>query len=202
MVVDTYNEFPVCNCDLPKEPQSDFAGGVLMKRFLVLFIMFALLSFSACNNNTNDPIDTTTHNESTNDLTDATETGKNDRDPLNIAISINRATDAQLSNAVDYTHFFDQDSMDTTWKVVVTVNAQISSLSFVELDESEHLKLGETLYEAKSPQIGSSYIFHTYINDATINRGISYVDQDGQTRHFAININMDNGAMYLSEIEF
>ena len=124
---------------------------------------------------------------------------KNESDT--VAVSVCPATEEQLSNENDYIHFYDTDSINTEWKILLTVESQVESLSFTEIDESEGTKLGKVLFEESSPSVGTSYIFHTYLNDATLNRGISYVDQSGNVRNFGIAVSMKDGTLYLMEIE-
>ena len=124
---------------------------------------------------------------------------KNESDA--VAVSVCPATEEQLSNENDYIHFYDTDSINTEWKILLTVESQVESLSFTEIDESEGTKLGKVLFEESSPSVGASYVFHTYLNDTTLNRGITYVDQSGNVRNFGIAISMKDGTLYLKEIE-
>ncbi len=118
-----------------------------------------------------------------------------------IAISISTVTEEQLSNENEYVHFYDKGSVNTEWKILLTVESQVESLSFIEIDESEGTKLGKVLFEERSPRVGASYIFHTYLNDAVLNRGITYVDKSGNVRNFGIAVSMKDGTVYLKEIE-
>lgn len=124
---------------------------------------------------------------------------KNESDA--IAVSVCPATEEQLSNESGYVHFYDTDSINTEWKILLTVESQVESLSFTEIDESEGTKLGKVLFEERSPSVGTSYVFHTYLNDATLNRGITYVDKSGNVRNFGIAVSMKDGTLYLKEIE-
>lgn len=157
-----------------------------MKKMVSLFLAFVMVVFSGCAKYN----DTETSNVETS----------NDEHPAEIAVSIGEATEEQLSKD-GYVHFCDQDSHNTEWKIVVTVNAEIDSLSFIEIDESDETRIGKVLFEDESPKTGGSYIFHTYINDAALNRGISYKDKNGLVRYFGINFSMDDGSLNLIEFE-
>lgn len=162
---------------------------LIMKKciFVTLFVI-ELLSFSACDKNANG--------EMPSDVGDIPADS-----PLGMAVSMSIATEEQSSDTEGYIHFYDQDSIDTNWSVIITVNAPIKDFRFVELDESEELRMGKVLYEEETPPIGSSYMFHTYINDVALNRGISYQDQDGSIRYFGIYCDMKDGSVCLKEIE-
>ncbi len=120
----------------------------------------------------------------------------------NITFSIGLATEEQLSNESDYAHIYDEAAMHTDWKIIVTVNGDADSFCFVELVESEDgaEEVGRILFEADNVKSGSSFIFHTYINDATMNRGISYKDKNGKVKTFGIDMNMDDGTVSLKEL--
>lgn len=117
-----------------------------------------------------------------------------------VAVSVAAATDEQLSSEDGYVHFYDTDSINTEWKILLTVESQVESLSFIEIDESEVAKVGKVLFEEKAPRVGDSYVFHTYINDATLSRGISYSNESGNVRYFGIAVSMKDGTVYLKEI--
>ena len=159
-----------------------------MKKSLCL-LMFLVLVFSFCLSACSD---------SSGDLESLIDAGSSD----SIAISLGIATSEQLINTTDYIHFYDSENVSNNYNIVITVNGQIDDLKFLELDESENLKVGKTLYEIESAKIGESYIFHTYINDATLNRGISYKDKNGRIKHYGIELHMDSGSIDLKEIDF
>ena len=156
---------------------------------LVCLLLFLILVFSlclsACSGNLGDL-------ESSSDISNSD----------SIAISLGIATSEQLINSTDYIHFYDSENVSNNYNIVVTVTGQIDDLKFLELDESENLKVVKTLYETESAKIGDSYIFHTYINDATLNRGISYKDKNGRIKYYGIQLSMGSGSIGLKEINF
>ncbi len=163
----------------------------MRKRFAITFVtvlMFFVFSFClyACDENSKTSVNS----------------NNSDGGNSSIAVSISVATDEQLSSATDFIHFYDADNINTDWKIVITVNEQINGFKFLELDESDTLRVGKTLYQAESPKIGDAYIFHTYLNDATLNRAVSYKDKNGQIRYFGIQCNMNDGSVCLKEVEF
>ena len=159
----------------------------MRKRFVIMIMLIAFsLCLCACDKNSKASVNS----------------NNSDGGNSSIAVSVSVATDEQLSNATDFIHFYDRDSINTDWKIVITVNEQIDGFEFLELDESDALSIGKTLYQAQFPKIGDAYIFHTYINDATLNRAVSYKDKNGQIKYFGIECNMNNGSVSLKEIEF
>ena len=159
----------------------------MTKRFVIMLMLVAFsLCLYACDENAKATVNS----------------NSSDGGNSSIAVSISVATDKQISNTTDYIHFYDRDNINTDRKIVITVNEQIDGFEFLELDDSDALSIGKTLYQAESPKIGEAYIFHTYINDATLNRAVSYKDKNGQIKYFGIECNMNNGSVSLKEIEF
>ena len=159
----------------------------MRKRFVIMLMLIAFsLCLYACDENAKATVNS----------------NSSDGGNSSIAVSISVATDKQISNTTDYIHFYDRDNINTDWKIVITVNEQIDGFEFLELDDSDALSIGKTLYQAESPKIGEAYIFHTYINDATLNRAVSYKDKNGQIKYFGIECNMNNGSVSLKEIKF
>ena len=83
----------------------------------------------------------------------------------------------------------------------IFVTAPIKNVCLVELDESVYLQLGETLYAAGDLTPGTTVTIHTYLNDVTRNRGISYTDENGKTHFMALSLG-DYGRIGVSEITF
>lgn len=116
------------------------------------------------------------------------------------ALSISIAAEEQLLNGKSI-NYYDEAAMSTDWKIAVTVNGDIESLLFVEIDDSDETVIGRTLFEAHNVKQGSTYIFHTYINDAALNRGIRYKDKNGNVKTFASDVSMKDGTVYFKELD-
>ena len=165
----------------------------MKRKMLAIFLLAVLVvNVCSCDFTPNDKID-----KETSDTKDS-ESLDNDHEAEILSISI--ATEEQLSKD-GYTHFYDQYSLNTEWKIVVTINAEIESFSFIEVDDSDKAEIGKVLFEEESPVTGSLYIIHTYINDAGLNRGISYKDKNGHIRYFGIDFSMDDGSLNLIELK-
>lgn len=96
--------------------------------------------------------------------------------------------------------YYDSKAPSQTWKILVEATKDIKNFRFVELDESETLKVGQTIVELEILKANTPILLHTYINDVTLNRGISYQDDDGVVRYFGFNMNLNNGSVTLTEI--
>lgn len=96
--------------------------------------------------------------------------------------------------------YYDSKAPSQTWKILVEATKDIKNFRFVELDESETLKVGQTIVELEILKANTPILLHTYINDVTLNRGISYQDDDGVVRYFGFNMNLNDGSVTLTEI--
>lgn len=95
--------------------------------------------------------------------------------------------------------YYDEKVEDTGWSLVLTPQRDVSGFQFIEVDESEVLTAGEVLYEVESLPSGNALYVSTYINDATANRGISFLDVWGQRRYYAIRFSGKDGSLSLEE---
>lgn len=118
-----------------------------------------------------------------------------------IAVSVKLASAEDLVDEGGRVHFYDTDSINIEWKLLVSVDSPLSKLCFIEIDESEGTEIGKSLFETPSASVGDSFVFHTYINDATLNRGISYTCADGRVKYYGIAVSMKDGALYLEELK-
>lgn len=114
-------------------------------------------------------------------------------------VTVALASEEQAADKDNFTHFYDELS-GGEWKLIFTVNKKVRDFKFLELDESEKLKVADTLFSLDTFSDDSPLVVHTYINDATVNRGISFVDDNGKTRYYGIVVNMKDGAVSLKEI--
>lgn len=92
----------------------------------------------------------------------------------------------------------------STAKFVITPSKPIRNFKFLALDESEVLKISETLYSIDELRPSIPFLTNTPVNDATISHGISFTDEDGATRYFAIVYNGSGigNELTLKEVSF
>ena len=106
-------------------------------------------------------------------------------------------SDAEGTESPDYVHFVDETGLSPNYKITVTAKETIDSFCFIELDEAEELTVGKTLYVHSA---GKPLVIHTYLNDAALNRGISYVDESGEVIYMGFFVSMRDGSVTLEEI--
>ena len=95
------------------------------------------------------------------------------------------ATDEMCQNNENTIYFADSHSyLDNNYNLYIKPNIKMHNFKFIELDESEVLKVEKTLYEITDFS-NKTFVVSTYINDAMLNRGFSFIDEDGQPRYFA-----------------
>ena len=115
-------------------------------------------------------------------------------------ISFELVSEKQLSDYQSATQYYDEKAISQSWIIGVKSTTDVKNFRFIELDETEALKVGDTLFELKPLKANTSVLLHTYINDVTLNRGISYQDNNGVVRYFAFEFDLSNGTLLLSEI--
>ena len=88
------------------------------------------------------------------------------------------------------------------WVLVWKVNTTLKDFNFLAMDESEELRVDKVLYSLSELTPDKPLVVATYINDATINRGISFTDNKGNTVYYVIELSMADGSYILSQVEF
>jgi|GEM_PF-1995872 len=117
-------------------------------------------------------------------------------------ITIQLIDEAQVGDYPTDAQYHDTKAPSQSWKIVVKAAKDVTDFRFVELDESEALTVGTTLFTQKTLKADSPVLLHTYINDATLNRGISYRDENGTVRYFGIAYSGRDGSLSLKELRF
>lgn len=106
----------------------------------------------------------------------------------------------QLGDYQNVYQVYDTKATSQSWKIVVESTKDVTDFRFLELDESEMLRVGNTVFELETLKADTPVLFHTYINDVTLNRGISYRDSNGVVRYFGFKFDANDGSVSLSEI--
>lgn len=111
-------------------------------------------------------------------------TGKADFD---IKITVSDSID----EIPDYVNFFDDTGyFSQNWKIAIDVSDNIKSFSFIELDEAVALKVVKTIYVHHAGEYDEPLMIHTYLNDFSRNRGLSYVTGDGEVIYMGFACDM------------
>lgn len=117
-------------------------------------------------------------------------------------ITIQLIDEAQVGDYPTDAQYYDTKASSQDWKIVVKAAKDVTDFRFVELDESETLEIGETLFTQETLKADSAVLLHTYINDAALNRGISYRNKNGTVRYFGIEYSGRDGSISLKKIRF
>lgn len=120
--------------------------------------------------------------------------------PVDEIIKISIANDEQINDTSNYTHYYDSKTNFQTWKIIIESLENIKKLQFIELDSSEELKISGNIFEIESLEANKPLLIHTYINDSSLNRGISLQDDKGNVRYFSIGCSMRDGSLLLTEL--
>ena len=170
-----------------------------MKKMLLICLLAMIVSpsFSACNKDTiyENSITDNIVNQSTTTAVKIT-----DESVIDELLTIKIANDAQINDTVNYTHYYDEKTTFQSWKIIIESSEKLENFKFVELDESEKLRVADTIFELECLEANKPLLIHTYINDVTLNRGISFQDEKGSTFHYGISSSMFDGSLSFSEI--
>ena len=78
--------------------------------------------------------------------------------------------------------------------------SSVRNVTFWEMDESEVLTAVRALYTVEELTAQKPLVVATYINDTTVNRGISFVDAQNNTHYFAIQWSGADGCLSLQKV--
>jgi hypothetical protein len=108
-------------------------------------------------------------------------------------IIITEATDEQIADTENYTHFYDTEAYEKYGMynayILVQVPAPIESFCLEALTEKGAGYSREVLYETNLVP-GQPVIIHTYINDVIPNRGYSYLTENGVRKYGELSSSM------------
>lgn len=116
-----------------------------------------------------------------------------------LKLTIKEATRKQNNDMDNYIHLSDIDPNLINYDLIINTNIQLDNFKFIELDESESLVVVETISAIDSISPSKPIVLHTYLNDITYNRGISFSYND-TTKYYAIDVSMDDENIELIEV--
>ena len=119
---------------------------------------------------------------------------------FDINVTTSGSFDDEASEIEGYVNFIDHGNIGQNWKIEITVSDNIKSFSFIELDSSIALRVGETLYFHRAWKYDEPLMLHTYINDVFYNRGLSYITGDGEVVYYGFSCNMNTGDVGYGEV--
>ena len=115
------------------------------------------------------------------------------------SLTVSYAPDAYADGAQPCVYFEDTTAPNTEWKLLFSADGTLYNCKVLSLNEAEMLTVEAVLFEAGSITPDRPLLVATYINDATLNRGICFDDAAGNTRYFAVSVSMDDGVLSLVE---
>ena len=87
------------------------------------------------------------------------------------------------------------------YNLIFFTNTTVKNFTLLEMDESEALKVVDPLWCIDELTPEKPIIVSTWLNDATISRGISYTDQNGEEHVFSIFLSMKDGSVSLVDFK-
>lgn len=123
----------------------------------------------------------------------------------NAAVKINYAEKELLFNHDIAAEYVDDES-EYQVKVVFSTDAVVKNVKFLELgfsDENDELKLNveKELYVLNELSPDSVFIVYMAFQGIIPDRGISYVDQDGTVRYYAVEMSGKDGSLLMTEMQ-
>ena len=191
-----------------------------MKKISLILLCCALLLLSACGKTVEQPADTlsqTAGASATEPETDAVSdtTAAPDADPTteipttkevftDATVSVREADDSFDASTADV---FTAESGDVQMQIVFTTDAVVRDFKVLALsdgdfgdDEKMHFTT-KVLYEQPHLTPDRPLAVTTVFYGLIPNNGISYVDKDGVTRTFAVDMSGEDGSLYLWEFD-
>jgi len=160
-----------------------------MAKRLLIFLLCIFL-FAGCNTTIDEASSTSveTSSEETSSTPEEITTEKN------ATITIDYA-DNTLYNEVSFAE------NNANYNLIFSTDATVKDFTLLEMDESEVLQVGDALWCIDDLTPEKPIVVSTYLNDATISRGISYTDQNGEKHIFSIFISMKDSSLSLVEFK-
>ena len=87
------------------------------------------------------------------------------------------------------------------YDLIFFTDATVKDFTLLEMDESEVLQISDALWCIDELTPEKPVIVSTWLNDATISRGISYTDQNGKEHVFSIVLSMKDESVSLVDFK-
>lgn len=120
--------------------------------------------------------------------------------PVSTAIINIKEIDDEAAMEYDAITFKDMDIMYCNYNIVFSVNSTITEFKFFSINDeyfmdsatavTSPLVVDEVLYTLPELTSEKDLMISTYINDVVANRGISFIDAEGETHYFSISCDM------------
>ena len=185
-----------------------------MKKLLSLVLVLFLLT--ACNGDIAPSSDTSADKVSSTassveetssaDISETVSTDATSSTDVNDTASTESAIKKNATVIIDYADdtLYDEVSFaedGANYDLIFFTDATVKDFTLLEMDESEVLQISDALWSIDELTPEKPVIVSTWLNDATISRGISYTDQNGKEHVFSIVLSMKDDSLSLVEFK-
>ena len=185
-------------------------------RKLLFCIAIAVFALTACNGDIAPSSDTSADKVSSTassveetssaDISETVSTDATSSTDVNDTASAESAIKKNATVIIDYADntLYDEVSFaeeGANYDLIFFTDATVKDFTLLEMDESEVLQINDALWCIDELTPEKPVIVSTWLNDATISRGISYTDQNGEQHVFSIFLSMKDDSLSLVEFK-
>ena len=185
-------------------------------RRILFCIAIAVFALTACNGDITPSSDTSedkvsstassVEETSSTDISDTVSTDATSSTDVNDTASTESAIKKNATVIIDYADntLYDEVSFaedGANYDLIFFTDATVKDFTLLEMDESEVLQISDALWCIDELTPEKPVIVSTWLNDATISRGISYTDQNGEEHVFSIVLSMKDDSLSLVEFK-
>ena len=173
-----------------------------MKRFLIFVLCIFL--FAGCG--TTDQTNSTFSQETSSTLVETSSKETSSTTAETSSEETSSITEKNAKITIDHAENTLYDEVSFTedganYNLIFFTNVAVKNFTLLEMDESEVLKVGDPLWCIDELTPEKPVIVSTWLNDATISRGISYTDQNGEEHVFSIVLSMKDESVSLVDFK-
>lgn len=175
----------------------------------VLALMLVMVSVCACSEGTDES------SQTESSKTEAVSSEADNKDESSEPeVSVETIVAAKTS--VSLTYLYEEPSEETDYitfvdktytgildeDILFSTSATITDFKFfaIEYDENDNYVIGETLYALTELVPENNIHINTYLNDVVTNRGVSFVEEGGEAKNYAIVRDWNEDKLVLVEI--
>ena len=185
-------------------------------RKLLFCIAIAVFALTACNgivapssDTSEDKVSSTASSveeASSADISETVSTDATSSTDVNDTASTESAIKENATVIIDYADntLYEEVSFaedGANYDLIFFTDATVKDFTLLEMDESEVLQISDALWYIDELTPEKPVIVSTWLNDATISRGISYTDQNGKEHVFSIVLSMKDDSLSLVEFK-
>ncbi len=115
----------------------------------------------------------------------------------NAEVLISQADETLMNDTDSYVHFIDESAINSEWNILFETDVTVTNFKFLAIDNSEDIVIENELFTLDELTVETPLVISTYVNDTTVDRGISYTDSDGETKYFLIKLLVEDGLVLL-----